>query len=170
MQNETISFSDALNETLHQPKRIKPEKLNPESFKNYIAVGGASRAGKTVKIELLKEAYSNTEWIGTNKDFGVTTNYRELKNPTRESYDKAMKSLKRLEEQSIVSNDLVEKINKDLRIRTNPTHYGIKATKRARLHKPNKFFGDSKSIVYVRGKNGEPKPMSLKNAKKKGYI
>lgn len=174
MKNETIAFGDALNETLGNPTRIKTDNVSPETFKNFVIAGGASRAGKTTLVaEALQD--KGIKMVADEADVtfdltDVNTVVDQFKNPTREAYSGALEALARLEEQSIVSNVLAEKIKKDMKIKTNPNNYGSKLKRKDKLHKPSKFFGDSKKIIYVRGKDGEPKPMSIKNAKKRGYI
>lgn len=177
MKNESIAFGDALNETLGNPTRVKTDNVSPETFKNFVISGGASRAGKTTLVsEVLKEkgvkiVTDGSEEADVKFDLtDVNTVIDQFKNPTREAYSGALEALARLEEQSIVSNVLAEKIKKDMKIKTNPNHYGSKLKRKEKLHKPSKFFGDSKKIVYVRGRDGLPKPMTLKNAKKGGYI
>lgn len=189
-----MRFSNALNETLGTPKTIKAEIL-PESFQNLKGTkfGStktfdlqeiSSRSGKSslgvVAGEVAKKSSIDLKLVPSEDPEDLATFefdtsdidkvVNQFKTPTREAYKEAIESLARLEEQAILSNAQALKIKRDMRQKTNPNHYGTKSTKRSqKLHKPAKFFGNSKDIIYVRVK-GEVKPMSMKNAKKFGHI
>lgn len=90
-------------------------------------------------------------------------------NPTREAYSKAMNALERLTEQSIISNAEAYTLNRAINKATKPNHYGNNKKRPQKLSKPSNFFGNSKDVVLVEDR-GVIKKMTLKTAKKKGFI
>lgn len=150
------TFSDTLNTELGQPTRNK--NINKEKFPNLFG----SRAGQNIETALHMGVDYGVMHTGEQVSEVID---EKLIQDTRDARDKAMASIARLEEQSVIS----AKIAKQMKIQANPNHYGKKRKPVNKLHKPARFFGNSKDVVYMEI-GDEVKAMTLKTAHKKGLI
>jgi hypothetical protein len=100
-------------------------------------------------------------------------------NKTREAYNRMQESIRRAEAQSILTGRKLrqaKQVQKALKKMKNPNHYTTRKEIKAKqgqsvtAHKSRDHFGKGKQVIYVMGKDGTPKPITIKNAKKQGLI
>lgn len=97
---------------------------------------------------------------------------KDKDSPAAQSFRKMIGSL---EDATYSSAQLGVQLDRIQKKAKNPQHYVTKTQKKNRkklvpAKRDTKLFGRSKSIVFVKGRNGEPKPTTIKNAKKFGHL
>lgn len=97
---------------------------------------------------------------------------KDKDSPTAQTFRKMIGSL---EDATYSSEQLGNQLDRIQKKAKNPQHYVTKTQKKNRkkpvpAKRDSKLFGRSKSIVFVKGRNGEPKPTTIKNAKKFGHL
>lgn len=94
--------------------------------------------------------------------------------PTRDAFHNLMAKINLAEAQSQLTGEALERFKRVSRKAINPNHYVSpaqkKAQKKPRFAVLDKTFGARKRVIFVEGKDGEAKPITIKNAKKQGLI
>lgn len=94
--------------------------------------------------------------------------------PTRDAFHNLMAKINLAEAQSQLTGEALERFKRVSRKAINPDHYVSpaqkKAQKKTKFAVLDKTFGARKRVIYVEGKDGSPKPITIKNAKKQGLI
>lgn len=181
---EAMGDSPKLNVDIDQAKRV-----NDLTKIGTVGVGNdgkmlfeiASRAGGTDAVSTIVEKHAKKSKHLEQYAEGFEKLEAEVGtgNPTREAYGKMLESIRRAEAQSIVTGRNLRKaktVQKTMRKALNPSHYtskkeiNAKKGKAVQTHKSRDHFGHGKDIIFIMGKDGQPKPISIKNAKKQGLI
>lgn len=176
-----LDIADLYEDTHFKPELLQSDPLEDE-FVKFLADKEAIEAqrdaisnalGVDADLITVDEADALTRDDLNRMDIGeIFDALKDKDSPTAQTFRKMIGSL---EDATYSSEQLGNQLDRIQKKAKNPQHYVTKTQKKNRkkpvpAKRDSKLFGRSKSIVFVKGRNGEPKPTTIKNAKKFGHL